>query len=150
VRAVVQRVERARVLVGSRVTGEIGPGLLALVGVGREDGAPDVQYVAAKLRDMRVFDGEGGRPNDRSVVESGGGILVVSQFTVYGDMRRGRRPSFDAAAPPDQARRMYEDLVRELRKTPIHVATGEFQAMMRVELVNDGPVTILVDSRRQF
>jgi D-tyrosyl-tRNA(Tyr) deacylase len=149
-RAVVQRVSEARVRVGDRVTGEIGRGLLALVGIGRDDGAEDVKYVVGKIRDVRLFEGENGKPMDRSVVEIGGGVLIVSQFTLYGDIRKGRRPAFDAAAPSDAARSLYEDLVRELRAVPLPVATGEFQAMMRVELVNDGPVTILIDSTRQF
>lgn len=157
-RAVVQRVTEARVHVGDpstplgagRVVGEIGRGLLVLVGIGRDDGPADVQYVAGKIRDVRVFEGEGGKPMDRSVLDVGGAVLVVSQFTLYGDVRKGRRPAFDAAAPPDRARALYEDLVRELQSVPLPVATGEFQAMMRVELVNDGPVTILIDSTRQF
>jgi len=138
------------VRVGDRVTGEIARGLLVLLGIARSDGPDDVRYVAGKIRDARIFEGEGGRPMDRSVVETGGAVLVVSQFTLYGDMRKGRRPSFDATAAPDAARSLYEDLVRELRAVPLPVATGEFQAMMRVELVNDGPVTILIDSARQF
>jgi len=143
-------VNAAKVRVGERVTGEIGRGLLVFVGVGRDDTAADVRYVAAKIRDLRIFDGEGGRPNDRSVADIGGGVLVVSQFTLYGDMRKGRRPSFDAAAGPDAARQIYEDLVRELATASIPIETGEFRATMAVELVNDGPVTILIDSRRQF
>jgi len=138
------------VRVSDRVTGEIALGLLVLLGVAKGDGPDDVRYVAGKIRDARVFEGEDGKPMDRSVVETGGAVLVVSQFTLYGDMRKGRRPSFDAAAAPDAARSLYEDLVRELRAVPLPVATGEFQAMMRVELVNDGPVTILIDSDRQF
>jgi D-aminoacyl-tRNA deacylase len=149
-RAVVQRVTSARVRVGTQVTGEIGRGLLALVGIARGDTDADVRLVAAKIVDMRIFDGPDGRPNDRSVREVGGAVLVVSQFTLYGDMRKGRRPSFDAAASPETARHLYDDLVRELRSVGVPVATGEFQAMMHVELVNEGPVTILVDSRRQF
>ena len=140
----------ARVRVGDRITGEIARGLLVLVGIGREDTLTDVQYLAGKIRDARLFEGDEGKPMDRSVVDAGGAVLVVSQFTLYGDMRKGRRPSFDAAAPPEAARSLYEDLVRELRAVPLPVATGEFQAMMRVELVNDGPVTILIDSARQF
>ena len=136
--------------VGDRITGEIARGLLVLVGIARGDGPDDVRYIAGKIRDARIFEGEGGKSMDRSVVETGGAVLVVSQFTLYGDMRKGRRPSFDAAAAPDGARSLYEDLVRELRAVPLPVATGEFQAMMRVELVNDGPVTILIDSARQF
>jgi D-tyrosyl-tRNA(Tyr) deacylase len=149
-RAVIQRVTAARVRVGERLTGEIARGLLVLLGIDRDDSADDVAYTAGKIRDMRVFEGESGKPMDRSLVETGGAVLVVSQFTLYGDLRKGRRPSFDRAAPPDAARALYEDLVRELRAAGIEVATGEFQAMMQVELVNDGPVTILVDSRRQF
>ena len=145
-RAVVQRVAEARVKVGDRLTGEIGPGVLVLLGVGKDDGPADVTYMAGKIRDLRIFPGSGDKDMDRSVSDAGGAVLVVSQFTLYGDTRRGRRPSFDLAAPPDQARRLYEDLVRELRAHLV-VATGEFQAMMRVELVNDGPVTILIDSK---
>jgi D-aminoacyl-tRNA deacylase len=149
VRAVVQRVSSARVRVGDRVTGEIDRGLLVLLGVGKGDGDIDARYVAAKIRDMRVFE-HNGRPMDRSVVDAGGGVLVVSQFTLYGDVRKGRRPAFDEACAPDEARRLYEEVVRELRAANVPVSTGEFQAMMHVELVNDGPVTILIDSRRQF
>jgi D-tyrosyl-tRNA(Tyr) deacylase len=158
VRAVVQRVTEARVRVddpaapfgAGRVVGEIGRGLVVLLGVGREDTADDVVYVAAKIRDIRVFEGETGRNMDRSVADIGGGVLVVSQFTLYGDIRKGRRPAFDAAAPPEIARTLYESVVRELRAGQLPVATGEFQAMMHVELVNDGPVTVLIDSKRQF
>ena len=156
-RAVVQRVTEARVRVedpstslGTRVAGEIGRGLLVLLAVGRDDGADDVTYVAGKIRDMRIFEGDAGRHMDRSVADVGGAVLVVSQFTLYGDIRKGRRPAFDAAAPPEHARALYESVVRELRAAQLPVATGEFQAMMRVELVNDGPVTILIDSKRQF
>jgi D-tyrosyl-tRNA(Tyr) deacylase len=148
-RAVVQRVRNARVQVGDRVVGEIGPGLLVLVGVAAEDGPADVQYVAAKVRELRIFGDDAGRMN-RSVEECGGAVLVVSQFTLVGDVRRGRRPSFDAAAPPAVAEALYEDLVRQLRAGGLTVATGEFQAQMAVELVNDGPVTILLDSRKLF
>ena len=148
-RAVVQRVTSARVLVGERVVGAIGRGLLVLVGVAPDDGPDDVAYVAAKVRDMRIFDGEDGRPNHRSVIDIGGSVLLVSQFTLYGDIRKGRRPSFDAAAAPEHARQIYEELVRELTAS-LPVATGEFRASMDVELVNEGPVTILVDSRRTF
>ncbi len=140
----------ARVRIGGRVTGEISRGLLVLVGIGQDDGPEDVRYVAGKIRNMRVFEGDNGKPMDRSVVDAGGAVLLVSQFTLYGDMRKGRRPSFDGAAAPEDARSFYEDLVRELRAVPLPVATGEFQATMRVELVNDGPVTILIDSARQF
>ena len=149
-RAVVQRVTEARVKVGDRVTGAILRGLLVLLGVGGDDGPEDVRYMVGKIREVRLFEGDNGKQMDRSVVDVGGAVLVVSQFTLYGDIRKGRRPSFDAAAAPDDARSLYEDLVRELRAVPLPVATGEFQAMMRVELVNDGPVTILIDSKRQF
>ena len=149
-RAVVQRVTSGRVRVGDRVVGEIDRGVVVLVGLGRDDSDADVTYIAGKIRDIRIFPGEAGTPMDRSVAQVGGGVLVVSQFTLYGDVRKGRRPAFDAAAPPETARRLYELLVRELRAASLVVATGEFQAMMQVELVNDGPVTILLDSRRQF
>ena len=149
-RAVVQRVTSARVLVDGRVIGEIGRGLLVLLGVGKDDTAEDVVYTAAKVRELRVFEGADGRPMDQPVAAVGGAILVVSQFTLYGDVRRGRRPSFDAAAAPAAARELYETFVRELRAAGLPVSTGEFQAMMQVELANDGPVTILVDSRRTF
>jgi D-tyrosyl-tRNA(Tyr) deacylase len=149
-RAVIQRVTSARVRVGDRTVGEIGRGLLVLLGVGRDDTDEDIRYVAAKIHDIRVFESDAGKPMDRSVADVGGAVLVVSQFTLYGDVRKGRRPSFDAAAPPDLAKASYESVVRELRSAGLTVATGEFQAMMQVELINDGPVTVLVDSRRQF
>ena len=149
-RAVVQRVNSARVRIDGRVAGEIDRGLLLLIGVGRDDTADDVGYVVRKVLELRIFEGEDGKPMDRSVVEIAGGVLVVSQFTLYGDVRRGRRPSFDHAARPDDARALYEDFVRELRAAHTPVATGEFQAMMQVELVNDGPVTVLVDSKKAF
>lgn len=148
-RAVIQRVTAARVRVGERVTGEIARGLLVLVGVGKGDTQTDIHYIAGKIRDLRVFESETGKPMDRSVTEVGGAVLLVSQFTLYGDVRKGRRPSFDDAAAPADARELYETLVRELQ-AHVPVSTGEFQAMMHVELVNDGPVTVLVDSKRQF
>lgn len=153
-RAVVQRVTSARVTVGERVTGEIATGLLVFVGVEKGDAETDAAYVAGKIRDLRIFEdeGEGGRPPrmNRSVADVGGSVLVVSQFTLAGDVRRGRRPSFDDAAPPEQARALYERVVELVKDTGVPVATGEFQAMMRVQLENDGPVTILIDSRRRF
>jgi D-tyrosyl-tRNA(Tyr) deacylase len=132
------------------VVGEIGRGLLVLLGVAGDDTAADVTYTAAKVRELRVFESAEGKPMDQSVAAIGAALLVVSQFTLYGDVRRGRRPSFDAAAAPAAARELYESFVRELRTAGLPVSTGEFQAMMQVELVNDGPVTILVDSRRTF
>jgi D-tyrosyl-tRNA(Tyr) deacylase len=153
-RAVVQRVSSARVTVGDRVTGEIGLGLLALVGVEQGDGPTDVAYIASKIRDLRIFEDEGdeqGRKRmNRSVVDVGGKVLVVSQFTLSGDARNGRRPSFVGAAAPELARALYEGVVVELRASGLGVETGEFQAMMQVRLVNDGPVTILLDSRKTF
>jgi len=153
-RAVVQRVTNARVSVAGREVGAIGRGLLVLVGVERGDGAADVAYVADKVRHLRIFEDAGdqqGRARmTRSVADIDGDVLVVSQFTLAGDVRKGRRPSFDQAAPPEIARALYEAVVRELRTTGLSVETGEFQAMMQVGLVNDGPVTILVDSRRRL
>jgi D-tyrosyl-tRNA(Tyr) deacylase len=150
-RAVVQRVTGAQVAVGDRVTGEIGPGLLVFVGVEKGDTHSDVEYIAGKIRDLRIFE-DGGEPPrmNRSVADCGGSVLVVSQFTLLADARKGRRPSFDDAAEPDVARTHYEAIVRELRASGLTVATGEFRAMMRVRLENDGPVTILLDSRRRF
>jgi D-aminoacyl-tRNA deacylase len=153
-RAVVQRVRAARVTVDDREVGAIAHGLLVFVGVEKGDGPEDVAYTATKIRDLRIFDDEGdeaGRKRmNRSVGEVGGAVLVVSQFTLAADCRKGRRPSFDAAAPREVARPLYEAVVRELQSNGVTVATGEFQAMMQVALVNDGPVTLLLDSRRQF
>lgn len=153
-RAVVQRVSSARVTVDDRVTGQIGPGLLVFVGVEKGDGPDDIDYIVHKIRDLRIFEDDGdetGRKRmNRSVTDISGGMLVVSQFTLAGDVRRGRRPSFDAAAPPEMARECYDTVVQGLRASGLTVATGEFQAMMRVQLENDGPVTILIDSRRRF
>ncbi|OFW08543.1 MAG: D-tyrosyl-tRNA(Tyr) deacylase [Acidobacteria bacterium RIFCSPLOWO2_02_FULL_67_36] len=146
-RAVLQRVSRARVTVEGAAAGEIGRGLLALVGVANEDGPADVQYIASKIREIRLFEDENGRMN-RSVVETGGAVLVVSQFTLQADCRKGRRPSLDGAAPPALARALYEDVVRALGDAGVRIATGVFQAHMQVELVNDGPVTVLLDSTR--
>ena len=148
-RAVVQRVSSATVTVDDRVTGEIGAGLLVLLGVEQGDGLPDLQYITAKIRDLRIFADEAGKMN-RSVLDTRGAVLVVSQFTLSGDARNGRRPSFATAAPPQIARALYEEVVRELKASGLRVETGEFQAMMQVALVNDGPVTILLDSRKTF
>jgi D-tyrosyl-tRNA(Tyr) deacylase len=149
-RAVVQRVTEARVRVDERVVGEIGHGLLLLVGVGKDDGQEDVKYLAGKIATLRLFKGADGKDIDRSVLDVGGSVLVVSQFTLLGDARGQRRPSFIDAAAPDTARALYEELVRELRAASVPVETGQFQAMMRVELVNDGPVTLLLDSKKTF
>lgn len=148
-RAVIQRVSRARVHVGAETVGEIGPGLLALVGVAADDGPADIAYIAGKIRDLRVFDDEHGKMN-RALSETGGAVLVVSQFTLYGDARKGRRPSFDRAAPADDGRTIFDAVVAALRAAGVTVETGTYRAHMQVELVNDGPVTILVDSRREF
>jgi D-aminoacyl-tRNA deacylase len=148
-RAVVQRVSSARVRVDGAVVGEIAQGFLVLLGVGQGDGADEVAYMAGKIRDLRLFPDDEGKMN-RSLLDIGGGVLVVSQFTLYGDCRRGRRPSFIAAGAPDLAKALYEDVVKELRASGLTVATGIFQADMKVELVNDGPVTILLDSSKAF
>jgi D-tyrosyl-tRNA(Tyr) deacylase len=145
----VQRVISAGVSVDGRALGRIGHGLLAFVGVARNDGPDDVQYIAAKIRELRIFPDADGRMK-RSVVETGGAVLLVSQFTLVGDCRKGRRPAFDDAAPPALAEALYEDVVRVLRESGLTVGTGQFQAHMTVELVNDGPVTMLLDSRRLF
>ena len=148
-RSVIQRVSRAAVTVDDRVVGAIGPGLVVFVGVAEGDGAADIDYTASKIRELRIFGDDQGRMN-RSVVDAGGGVLVVSQFTLLADVRRGRRPGFDAAAAPEVAKAAYEDLVVRLRDAGLRVETGVFQAHMLVDLVNDGPVTILLDSRRLF
>ena len=148
-RAVVQRVTSAKVTVGDRVTGAIDAGLLVLLGVEQGDGVPDLQYITAKIRDLRIFADADGKMN-RSLLDTAGSVLLVSQFTLSGDARNGRRPSFASAAPPQIARDLYEAAVRELRTAGLRVETGEFQAMMQVALVNDGPVTILLDSRKTF
>ena len=148
-RAVIQRVLAARVRVAGTVVGEIGPGLLALIGVGRDDGPEDVKWLASKIVELRVFEDEAGKMN-RALAKTGGSVLAVSQFTLYGDCRRGRRPSFDAAAPAEAGRIIFEDVVREMRAAGARVETGTYQAHMLVDLENDGPVTILLDSKRQF
>jgi D-tyrosyl-tRNA(Tyr) deacylase len=148
-RAVVQRVSRARVAVGDEITGEIGLGLLVLLGVGRDDKEAAANYLAEKVMGLRVFEDENGKMN-RSVVEVKGSVLTVSQFTLYGDVRRGKRPSFDDAATPEIALRLYEMFVERIRATGLRCETGRFQAAMEVELVNDGPVTILLDSDKTF
>jgi D-tyrosyl-tRNA(Tyr) deacylase len=148
-RAVVQRVTFARVRVGERTVGEIGRGLLVFAGVEKGDGAGDIDYIAGKVRDLRIFEDTAGKMN-LSVEEAGGAVLAISQFTLCGDCRKGRRPSFDAAESPAAAKPLYEGLVAALRKLRLTVESGEFQADMKVELTNDGPVTILLDSRRRW
>jgi D-tyrosyl-tRNA(Tyr) deacylase len=149
VRSVVQRVSSASVTVDGGVVARIGTGLLALIGVAEGDAAADVEYMATKIHDMRVFPDEQGRMN-RSVSDAGGAVLVISQFTLLGDLRKGRRPAFDAAADLNLARSCYEQLVSRLRDLGLTVHTGVFQAQMDVALVNDGPVSLLLDSRRLF
>lgn len=148
-RAVIQRAGPSAVRVEGKTTGAIEHGLVVLLGVGRGDDESDAAYLAEKTAGLRIFEDEAGKMN-RSVADIGGGVLVVSQFTLYGDVRRGRRPSFDDAAPPEEANRLYELFVEALRAKGLQVGTGVFQAMMQVELVNEGPVTILLDSKKQF
>ena len=148
-RAVVQRVSRARVTVGGEVVGEIGPGVLVLLGVGQGDTETSADYLSGKIVGLRIFEDDSGKMN-KAVGEVGGRLLVVSQFTLYGDVRRGKRPSFDDAAPPETARTLYEYFVARIRGTGLTCETGKFQEMMQVELVNDGPVTILLDSSKAF
>ncbi|MEZ6067467.1 MAG: D-aminoacyl-tRNA deacylase [Planctomycetaceae bacterium] len=145
-RAVVQRVTAARVTVDQKIVGAIGPGLLVLLGVATDDTADDITYTASKIVGLRIFEDDEGKMN-RSLAEAGGAMLVVSQFTLYGDCRKGRRPSFITAAQPELAKRLYEQFCTEVRGQGIPVATGQFQAQMAVDLTNDGPVTLLVDCR---
>jgi D-tyrosyl-tRNA(Tyr) deacylase len=149
VRAVVQRVTRAKVTVNASVTGEIGAGLMILLGIGRTDNPESASYLAEKIANLRIFSDDAGKMN-LSLLEVGGSALVVSQFTLYGDTRGGRRPSYIQAAPPEEANRIYEEFVRAMRAFDVPVQTGVFQAHMQVELVNDGPVTILLDSEKSI
>jgi len=148
-RAVVQRVSRASVKVNGEFTGQISEGLLVLLGVAQEDVESDADYLAAKIAGLRIFEDQEGKMN-RSVVEIGGAVLAVSQFTLFGDVRRGKRPSFDAAARPERAQALYDYFVACLRALGLPCETGRFQEMMEVELVNQGPVTILLDSKKLF
>jgi D-tyrosyl-tRNA(Tyr) deacylase len=148
-RAVVQRVSRGRVTIDGRAVGEIGSGVVVLVGVGREDTPESARYLAGKIAHMRIFDDDNGKMN-RSLIETGGSALVISQFTLYGDTRRGRRPAFERAAAPESAAPLYEGLIQELRSAGIRVETGVFQSQMTVDLANEGPVTILLDTERTF
>jgi D-tyrosyl-tRNA(Tyr) deacylase len=149
VRAVIQRVARAAVSVDGEIIGTIDRGLLVFVGVAAGDGPADIEYIASKVSEVRVFPDGDGRMN-LSVADARGGLLVISQFTLLGDVRKGRRPAFDAAERPAEAEAAYEAVVRRLRHAGLPVATGRFGAHMTIDAVNDGPVTILVDSRRAF
>ena len=148
-RAVVQRVSEAAVTVGDEAVSTIGPGLLVLLGVGREDAEADADYLADKIANLRIFEDDAGQMN-LSVLETRGAVLVVSQFTLYGDARRGRRPGFSTAAPPDEANRLYRYFVTRVAAHGLEVKEGVFRAMMDVRLVNHGPVTLLLDSTRAF
>ncbi len=148
-RAVVQRVRRASVKVGEETTGEISNGLLVLLGVGEDDVEADADYLAEKIVGLRIFEDDAGKMN-LSVLDASGAVLAVSQFTLFGDVRRGKRPSFDAAARPERARELYEYFVAQIRRMGLRCETGRFQAMMDVELINHGPVTILIDSKKTF
>ena len=148
-RAVIQRVSSARVVIDNAEHSRIGPGILVLLGVEKEDTPEDAALLARRIVELRIFEDDAGKMN-RSVAEAGGQILAVSQFTLLGDCRRGRRPSFDPAAPPDIARTLYEKFVNEIAALGITAATGVFQAMMDVELTNQGPVTFILDSRKRF
>jgi D-aminoacyl-tRNA deacylase len=148
-RAVIQRVTRAKVTVDAKIVGEIGNGLVVLLGIARDDTKLDAAYLAEKIAALRIFDDDEGKMN-LSLKDAGGGTLIVSQFTLYGDVRRGLRPSWIDAAAPEVAQPLYEFFVRQMRAAVDEVATGSFRAMMQVELVNDGPVTILLDSRKLF
>jgi D-tyrosyl-tRNA(Tyr) deacylase len=148
-RAVVQRVTRAQVTVGAECVGQIERGLLVFLGVAQNDSQADADYLAEKIAGLRIFEDANAKMN-LAVGEVGGSILVVSQFTLYGDVRRGKRPSFDEAARPERAQGFYEYMVNVLREKGLHCETGRFQADMQVELVNDGPITILLDSAKQF
>lgn len=148
-RAVIQRVSHAKVTVNGEITGQIGPGLLVLLGVATPDTQADADYLAEKIIGLRIFEDSDGKMN-LSVADTAGAVLVVSQFTLYGDVRRGKRPSFDAAAPPQPARELYEYFVTKIRAAGLRCETGRFQEMMQVELINEGPVTILLDSSKFF
>jgi D-aminoacyl-tRNA deacylase len=148
-RSIVQRVSRAKVTVDGRITGEIGHGVLVLLGVSDNDTTASADYMVSKILGLRIFEDDAGKMN-RSVVEVGGAMLAVSQFTLFGDVRRGKRPSFDDAARPDKAKQLYDYFVERIRASGTRCETGVFQAMMDVELVNSGPVTIMLDSEKTF
>jgi len=148
-RAVIQRVTRASVAIGGKINGEIGRGMLLFLGIRSADLVGDVQWLAEKAIHLRMFEDQQGKMNN-SLADIGGEMLIVSQFTLYGDCRKGRRPGFSSAAPPEIAEPLYLQFIEEVRKRKVGVATGIFQAAMEVELVNDGPVTLLLDSEKQF
>ena len=148
-RAIIQRVKEARVDVGGETVGRIGQGVLVLLGAGKDDTSSDADYLADKILSLRIFEDADGKMN-LSVTNTGGSLLVVSQFTLYGDCRKGRRPSFDKAAPPEIAEALYEEFVTKLRARGARVETGRFRAMMDVHLINWGPVTLMLDSKKEF
>ena len=148
-RAVIQRVKQSRVIVEGKISGEIASGVVVFLGVGKGDSDDDAAWLAEKTAHLRIGNDDQGKMNV-SLLESGGAALVISQFTLYGDVRRGRRPAFDQAAPPQEAVPLYQEYIRLLRALGVHVETGVFQAHMQVEIVNDGPVTILMDSKKLF
>ncbi len=148
-RAVIQRVSKASVTVGSEVTGAIGPGLLVFLGIHKDDQEQEIKWMVEKIINLRIFEDEHGKMN-RSLIDSNGAILVVSQFTLYGDCRKGRRPGYSSAAPPETANILYQQFITAVKQNDISVASGRFQAHMDVELVNDGPVTLLLDSAKLF
>jgi D-aminoacyl-tRNA deacylase len=148
-RAVIQRVSKASVTVGSEVTGKIGPGLLVFLGIHKDDQEQEIKWMVDKIINLRIFEDENGKMN-RSLIESRGAMLVVSQFTLYGDCRKGRRPGYSSAAPPESAKSLYQKFIAAVKQKDIPTASGRFQAHMDVELVNDGPVTLLLDSSKLF
>lgn len=149
-RAVIQRVTKGKVTVDGQIIGEIGKGLVVLLGIGQEDGSRDIEYLADKIMNLRIFEDENGKMNI-SLLEINGELLLVSQFTLYGDCRKGKRPSFDKAARPGDAEMMYDRFVEYCRSNfPVKVETGKFQAMMKLDIYNDGPVTLLLDSKKEF
>ena len=148
-RAVIQRVKSAQVIVNDKIIGSIGFGLLVLLGISREDNCDDADYLVEKTINLRIFDDQDGKMN-RSLLDVGGEMLIVSQFTLIADCRKGRRPSFSAAAEPAEAKKLYQYFIERVKEKGITVATGEFQALMEVGLINNGPVTILMDSKKVF
>ncbi len=148
-RAVIQRVSKASVTVDSEITGEIGPGLLVFLGIHKDDEEKEIRWMVDKIINLRIFEDDDGKMN-RSLIDTKGAMLVVSQFTLYGDCRKGRRPGYSSGAPPEKASTLYQQFIDAVAQKNISVANGRFQAHMDVELVNDGPVTLLLDSRKLF